>query len=361
MIELKGITKQYLYGERILGSLDMRVDDGEVIAVLGGKGSGRTTLLKVVAGVTDCEGEVLIGGSPIAKRPDGVLMVFDDLALFKNRSFYYNLAYPLKIRGVDKYEIDKRVRACAERMGITACLFEKVRKMPLIDVKRLALARLYLRDYQALLIDDITDGLDRDGARILWSEAAAVICDKAKQGVSVIYSTHSAQEALSVSDRIAVLHSGELKQLAKPQEIIESPANVWAAQALDEYYHFERARLQREDGILKLTLAEGNTSDGGEIKLDAGVFDGRIADGYEGCEVFIGWHCYDFSEDGERMDEVSYSVRVSDGYILHTKGGICVKSSIKKERVCTLPDMRKALLYDLTNENSLLKESQILK
>lgn len=94
MIELKGVTKQYLYGARVLGSVELKVDDGGIVALLGDKGSGKTTLLKVAAGVTDCEGEVLISGAPLAKRPDDVLMVFDDLAVFKNRTFYYNLAYP---------------------------------------------------------------------------------------------------------------------------------------------------------------------------------------------------------------------------------------------------------------------------
>ena len=360
MIELRGVAKQYLYGARVLGSVDMTVEDGEIVALLGGDGSGKTTLLKVAAGVTECEGEVLISGNPIAKRPDDVLMVFDDLAVFANRSFYYNLAYPLKLRGVNESEIDKRVKACAERMGITACLYEKVRKMPLIDVKRLAIARLFLREYKALYIDDITSGLDRDEADELWSEVVPIILEKAKEGVSVIYATHSTDEAVSIANRIAVLHYGEIKQIGSAKEICENPSNIWAAQALDKYYHFERARLERRDGGLRIVLgvetpvskvADGNETN--ETVLDGSVFEGRIASGYEGETVFIGWHSNDFAEVGERMESVSYAVREGDAYILHTPSGICVKRDNKAEEVCTLPNIARAFLFDFTNENNI--------
>ena len=81
---------------------------------------------------------------PLAKKPDDVIMIFDDLALFANRSCYYNLAYPLKIRGANKDEIDKRVKAAAEKVGITASLYFKARKLDSIDKKRLAIARVLI-------------------------------------------------------------------------------------------------------------------------------------------------------------------------------------------------------------------------
>ncbi len=356
MIELKGVTKQYLYGARVLGSVELKVDNGEIVALLGDRGSGKTTLLNVAAGVTDCEGEVLISGTPLAKRPDDVLMVFDDLAVFKNRTFYYNLAYPLMLRGVDRSEADILIKACAERMGITACLYERVRKMPLLDVKRLAVARLFLRDYKALLIDDITDGLNRDEAEQLWSEVAPIIIQKAREGVSVIFSAHQVEEAMSVADRIAVLHYGEVKQIGCAEDIYNNPSNIWAAQALDKYYHFERARLERRDGRLKIILGvQTPVYVADEYELDGGVFEGRIADGYEGESIFIGWHCGDFALGGERVEKVEYAIRENGCYILHTESGICLSSKEKKEYVCTLPDMEKACLYDFTNENSILK------
>ena len=350
MIELKGVAKQYLYGARVLGGTELSVADGEVVALLGDSGSGKTTLLKLIAGVTDCEGEVLICGAPVSKRPDDVLMVFDDLAVFKNRTFYYNLAYPLKIRGVDKGETDRLVKSSAEIMGITACLYEKVSKMPLIDVKRLAIARLFIRDYKALLIDDITAGLSREEADILWREVAPIILKKAREGVSVIYATSSRAEAISISDRIAVLHYGELKQIAPAKIIYENPSNIWAAEALDAHYRFERARIENKDG--RLTLYIGSPDD--EYALDGEVFRGKLAYGYENKPVFAGWHSDDFAEDGERREAVEYAIAEGDCYILHTSSGVSVKNATKKDTVCTLPNVNKVKLFDYTNENDIL-------
>lgn len=377
MIELKGVTKQYLYGARVLGNTDMRVDSGEIVALLGDSGSGKTTLLKVIAGVTDCEGDVLIDGSHIAKKPDDVIMLFDDLAVFKNRSFYYNLSYPLTVRGVEKHRRDKLVKEAAERMGITACLYEKVYKMPLIDVKRLAVARLFLRDYKVLLVDDITDGLSREEADELWGELAPILIDKAKQGVSVVFATKNRDEALSVADRIAVMHYGEIKQVDSVENIKNNPSNIWAAQALDGHYHFERVRLERKDDVLKIVLGVKTPTERSERKeqkedtkgyeLDASVFDGKIVDGYEGKDVFIGWHSDGFaiadrviepsglSESDSRSEKVKYSLRTQDGYELYTESGICVKSKEKTDTVCTLPNLACARLYDFASENSLHK------
>lgn len=356
MIELRGVTKQYLYGARILGGIDMRVEDGEIVALLGDKQSGKTTMLKVIAGVTDCEGEVLIDGSPLDKKPDDVLMVFDDLAVFENRSFYYNLAYPLKIRGLNKAEIDRKVTAAAERVGVTAWLRDKVKKAPLIYVKRLGLARLFLREYRALLVDNITCGLSREEASELWGEVAPILLEKARQGVSVVYSTTDKGEAISVSDRVAVLHLGELKQLAPWEIICSSPASIWAAQATDSHYHFERARLEEKDGKLQIVLGvKTPVSEACEYALNAECLRDKIVDGFCGNDVYVGCRAEDFAEEGERNERVEYALRCDDGYLMRTESGVWVKNGSKSESVCTLPRIEKIRLYDFNSENSLHK------
>lgn len=352
MIKLLGVAKQYLYGARVLGSTDLCVEDGEIVSLLGGDGSGKTTLLKVIAAVTDCEGEVLINGKPVDKRPDDVIMIFDDLAVFKNRSFYYNLAYPLKIRGVGKCDIDRLVNEAAKRMGIVACLGEKVRRMPLIDVKRLALARLFLRDYKALLVDDITRGLSREEADELWKETMPILLEAASRGVSVMFATSDSREAISVANRIAVMNCGEIKQIGSAEDIYRNPSSIWAAQALDEHYRFERATLERENGRLVVV----HKGQGENFVMDAGVFDGKIATGFEGKDVYIGWHAEDFALDGDTCTEdVAYAVRdgVDSGFLLYTANGTHVRSDKIRERVCVLPKIEKARLFDFNSENSL--------
>lgn len=360
MIELKGVTKQYLYGARILGATDMIIKDGEIVALLGDEGSGRTTFIKVASAVTDCEGEVLLDGTPVKTKTDDVAVVFDDLAVFGNRTFYYNLAYPLKIRGYEKSEIDSRVKAAAERLGITACLYERVKKMPLIDVKRLAIARLLIRDVKAIFIDDITSGLCQKDARALWSEVAPIILQKAKEGKTVVFSTSVREEAMSVADRIAVMHYGEIKQIDAASRIESAPDNVWAAQAFDVHYHFERAELTRDGEGLKLIfgIADPVSEEERTYTLDASCFDGMIADGYEGKTVIVGWRCDCFAKDGDRTERVKYALYENGAYLLYTESGIVVSSEQKQDTVCTLPVVEKARLYDFTNENSIHKRER---
>lgn len=347
MLELIGVSKQYLYGARVLGSLDMKIRDGEIIALLGDELSGKTTLLKVIASVTDCEGKVLFDGQPLEKKPDDVIMVFDDLAMFENRSCYYNLAYPLKIRGYDKQKIKEIVNACADKLGIVAILYDKVKHTSLIDRKRLAIARLFLRESKVVLIDDITRDLSKDEASELWREVAPVLQKQAQDGKIVIFATRDKDEALSISDRIAVLHYGEVKQFGTYDEIVCSPSNVWAMQAFDKDYRFEKARLVVKDGTLIATTEDG-------FDIDLKHLEGRIVDSYIGQDVFVGWgsDCYDI--DGDRKATVSDCIRTKDGYELHFEGGIA-HSNVKLSTVGTLPRKGKSSVYDYTNENSIIK------
>lgn len=347
MIKLDGVSKQYLYGARVLFGVDLEVKDGEIVSVLGDEQSGKTTLLKVVAGVTDCEGQVLIDGSPIAKKPDDVIMVFDDLAIFDNRSCYYNLAYPLKIRGLDKAAIDVKVKECAKIAGITAILYERAGKASLIDRKRLALARLFLRDCKAVLVDDIARGLDKEEAATLWSEVAPVLVEKAREGKSVIFATRDKDEALSIADRIVVLHYREVKQIGTYEDVMQNPSNVWAAQAFDEDYHFEKATLDVKNGALVCKTCDG-------YKIDVSHLCGKVAPEYIGKTVLAGWRsdCYDV--DGERKIAVDYALKRQDGYIL-VCGDARVKSKEKSNEVGTLPLANATRLFDDTNENSIVK------
>jgi len=337
MIKLDGVSKQYLYGARVLFGVDLEVKNGEIIAVLGDEQSGKTTLLKVVAGVTDCEGQVLVDGAPISKKPDDVIMVFDDLAIFDNRSCYYNLAYPLKIRGLDKAAIDEKVKECAKRVGITAILYERAGKASL----------MFLRDCKAILVDDITRGLDKEEAATLWSEVAPILVEKAREGKSVIFATRDKDEALSIADRIVVLHYREVKQIDTYEDIMQNPSNVWAAQAFDEDYHFEKATLDVKNGALVCKTCDG-------YSIDVTHLDGKIADEYIGKTVLAGWRsdCYDVG--GERKIAVDYSLKRQDGYIL-VCGDTRVKSKEKSNEVGTLPLANAARLFDDTNENGIVK------
>lgn len=346
MLELRGVAKQYLYGARLFGSLDMKFESGEIVAFLGDEGSGKTSLLKVIAAVTDCEGQVLFDGQPLDKKPDDVIMVFDDLALFENRTGFYNLAYPLKIRGYDKQSVIEIVNRCADKLGVVAILYDKMKNVPLIDRKRLAVARLFLRDAKVILVDDITCGLCKDEAKQLWNEVAPILQDFAKQGKIVLFSTSDKDEALSIADKVAVLHYGEVKQFGTYESVRSNPSNIWAAQAFDEDYHFEKARLECKDGTLTAVTEDG-------FDIDLTHLKGRIVESYISQNVFVGWNCDSYDTSGERKEKVESYLRTENGYCLKTKNGV-VRSDEKLDETGTLAQKGKAAVYDFTNENSII-------
>ena len=348
MIKLNGVTKQYLYGAQVLSALDMEIKDGEIIAVLGDEGSGKTTFIKVVSAVEDCDGEVLLNGKPMLQKTDDTIVVFDDLALFGNRTCRYNLAYPLMIRGYGKQEIAQTVGAAAERMGIVAILNDKVKKTSLIDRKRLAIARLLLRPAKAVFVDDITDGLSEQESKIILDEIQPILIDFARKGASVVYSTTSRDEAKSIADRIVVLHYGEVKQIDSVDEIYSRPQNVWAGEAVDEFFAFEEAALPRVEGKLKIVFD-------GKFTLNADKFEGKLLDGFEGKNVYVGWHGNDYAESGEREEPVEYSYRRGDEFVNVTTSGRKVVCDKKLDSVCTLPNVNKCYLFDKENENSIEK------
>ncbi len=346
MLELRGVTKQYLYGARVLGAVDMQVVDGEIVAVLGAPASGKTTLLKCMAGVEACEGEVLVDGAPLGKKPDNVQLIFDDAAVFFKRSCIYNLAYPLKIRGVDKDEIKAKVETAAKELGVFACLEERADKVSLLERKRLAAARLLLRDARNILVDDIAAGLSENEGEELWAQLMPILVKKAKSGASVVYSTQSLRQAASVSDRIVIMAAGELKQTGSFDEIYAAPASVWAAQAVDPYFHFERTTAELDGERLTLNIR-------GE-KVDVSHLKDKIPHAYLGREIVAGWHGEDFATDKEAREEVAYCVRDGGKFVHITRSGLKVAREKRMDEVCVLPIPERILLFDATNENSIL-------
>lgn len=354
MLRFVGVTKQYLYGARLFGALDLTVADGEIIAVYGDEGAGKTSFLKTAAGAEECEGEVLLDGKKVGGRTDDVIMVFEDGAVFKWRTAFDNLAYPLKLRGTDKVEIASRVLAAAEKTGIGGvCLDLRARSLSAAERRRMSLARLFLRDAKLLVIDEPTAGLSRKEAESLWSDVAPLLKEKAAQGVTVIYSTSSREEALSICDRLVVLHNGEVKQIASVPEILRDPENVWAAQAVDGNYNYEKCLLFDENGALNIVFRNGK-------RISAEVFRGKIAEGYVGKEVLCGWYptksataCGSAREGFS--ERVVYSVADRYGRTLTTKSGLRTRSDADAETADAYPCEDGFALFDATNENSITK------
>jgi ABC-type Fe3+/spermidine/putrescine transport system ATPase subunit len=376
MLELKGLTKQYLYGARVLSALDLVVQNGEIIAVLGGEGSGKTTFIKAVSGATDSEGEILIDGKALKHKTDDVIVLFDDGALFKRKTVYKNLAYPLKIRKTSEAEIDARVKAAAELAGVAPVLYSPIFMLNAVDRRKVSAARLFLREAKVLLLDELTAHLEREEAENLWREYAPLLLQKKAEGKIIIFATADAEEAVSVADRIIVLHAGEIKQIGTVDEILNTPASVWAAEALDNCYNSENVLLEERGGELFLIFEN-------KYVLSAELFRGRISESYIGKQVLAGWHGADFSglsvsadksanmydragdksdksqeavENAVRMEAVQFALRTANGYVLHTASGKKALRAAKERAINTLPDISKVRLFDASNENSIMTD-----
>lgn len=353
MLTLEAFAKQYLYGARLFGGIDAEFADGEIVAVLGGEGSGKTSFLKSLCGAEKAEGRVLLDGETIARKTDKVMMVFDDGAVFGHKTVYDNLAYPLGLRGVDKVEIASRVIAAAERMGIGACLNMRARTLSSAEKRRMSLARLLVRDVRLCLIDEPAAGLTREDAESLFCDLHPVLRSLADKGTTVIYATSSREEAFAAADRVVVLVGGEVRQIGSREDILSAPRSIWAAQALDKDYNVAKCVLSDENGRITLVFGENDT-------VDAECLRDGIEESYFGKEVLAGWYPEGAAKDGAAARITERAVLcVGDrfGYVLHSENGFAERCDARRDTVHIRPDAAAVTLFERTSEFSIMKNT----
>ena len=219
MLKLEGVVKQYSYGKRLFGAVDMTVNDGEILSILGLQGAGKTTLLKTIAGIEEYEGKITLDGKEIKGRTDDVIMVFDDGALFPQKTVFDNLAYPLKIRGFHKVEIAEKVMKVADDFGLFATLKTRVKNLTLAEKRKVSLARLLMRESRLILIDDFLKDMPLSDADDLFDEVSKICFDLAQNnGTTVIFATETPRYAFGFGDRTMVLVDGTIMQIGTYQE-----------------------------------------------------------------------------------------------------------------------------------------------
>jgi putative spermidine/putrescine transport system ATP-binding protein len=233
-LQVDGVAKRY--GAVVaLGGVSLSVAAGEFLTILGPSGSGKTTLLKVVAGFEFPDaGRVTVGGADItdvspAKRNIG--MVFQNYALFPHMSVARNIAFPLQMRGVPKSEIDRRViqaMALVELQGYGERLPSQLSGG---QQQRVALARAVVFDPTLLLLDEPFGALDRKLRESMQLEVRRL---QRRLGLTTVFITHDQEEALVLSDRIAVMDGGAIRQIGAPDEIYDRPADDFVAQFIGE-------------------------------------------------------------------------------------------------------------------------------
>jgi multiple sugar transport system ATP-binding protein len=226
---LDSIAKTY-GGVTALHGLTLEIRDREFLTLLGPSGCGKTTTLNLIAGLEELSaGRILFDGEDVSRLPAerrNVAMVFQTYALYPHMTVYQNIAFGLLNHGVPRAEADTRVRRAARELEIEGLLARKPRQLSGGQRQRVALARAIVRDPRAYLLDEPLSNLDARLRITMRTELKRLHYELER---TFIYVTHDQAEALTLSDRIAVLHEGRLQQVAPPERIYQRPANRFVA------------------------------------------------------------------------------------------------------------------------------------
>jgi sn-glycerol 3-phosphate transport system ATP-binding protein len=272
-LQLQGLRKNF-GATQVLRQIDLSLHDGEMLVIVGASGCGKSTLLRLVAGLeTPSAGKVIIAGRDVTGLDPSerdIAMVFQNYALYPHMSVFDNMAYGLRIRGLSRAQITRKVEEAADLLGLEALLARKPRQLSGGQRQRVAMGRAIVRDPKLFLFDEPLSNLD---ARLRVQMRAEIRKLQRRLGVTSLYVTHDQVEAMTLGDRLLILHEGQPAQLATPMEVFERPANTYVAGFIGSpTMNFLPGRLIR---------------DGTAVQLDAGPLIPLTAR-YRGHRVLLG-------------------------------------------------------------------------
>ena len=259
-VELDNVSKTYPGGVRAVDRVSLAVADREFVVLVGPSGCGKTTTLRMVAGLEDVtSGVIRIGGRVVNDVPPkdrDVAMVFQNYALYPHMTVYGNMAFPLKVRGTAKVEIHRRVTEAARTLDIEHLLDRKPRELSGGQRQRVAVGRAIVREPAAFLFDEPLSNLD---AKLRVTTRGELKRMHQRLRVTTVYVTHDQEEAMTLGDRIVVMHDGVIQQADSPLTTYNQPANRFVAGFIgmppmnffDVLVKVEQGRLVFEEGRLK--------------------------------------------------------------------------------------------------------------
>ncbi|HSO02409.1 MAG TPA: ABC transporter ATP-binding protein [Gaiellaceae bacterium] len=259
-VELERVTRRF--GEVVaVDALDLEVREGEFLSLLGPSGCGKTTTLRLIAGFERPDaGAIRIGGSDVARLPPyrrPVNTVFQSYALFPHLSVLDNVAYGLKQRRVPRTERRARARSLLELVRLPGVEHRRPRELSGGQQQRVALARALVLEPKVLLLDEPLGALDLKVRKELQIELKRI---QLSVGITFVYVTHDQEEALAMSDRVAVMSGGRIEQLGRPQEIYDDPATPFVAGFIGETNFIEsrgKTVAVRPEGLRVAREGEG--------------------------------------------------------------------------------------------------------
>ena len=305
-IELEQLTKVYPDGTRAVQGLDLEVADGEFVVFVGPSGCGKTSALRMIAGLEEItSGTVRVGGAVVNDLPPkarDMAMIFQNYALYPHMNAFDNMAFGLRMRGVDRGEIRRRVESAAEILGLSDVLNKKPRHLSGGQRQRVAMGRAIVREPKAFLMDEPLSNLDAKMRVQMRAEIARIQRDLA---VTTVYVTHDQSEAMTLGDRVCVLRGGVLQQVDRPQALYARPVNLFVAGFIGSpAMNLVEATIVERDGGLAVRFGPH------ELAVPAEVVAARPAlAGYVGRRLALGIRPEDIG-DGPGRDGARLAVTV---------------------------------------------------
>lgn len=246
-VSVRGVVHQYRE-VRALDGVSLEIAAGEFVTLLGASGSGKTTLLRVIAGlIQPTDGKVFIDGRDVTAVPPqgrGVGFVFQNYALFPHLTIYENVAYPLRIRRVSDVEVRRRVAHVLELVGLPDVGQRRTAQLSGGQQQRIAVARALVYGPAVLLMDEPLGALDRKLRKRMQLELRRL---QHELSITCIYVTHDQEEALTMSDRVAVMHDGHILQIANADGLYRSPISPFVADFVGDT-NLLRGRIEHAGG-----------------------------------------------------------------------------------------------------------------
>jgi multiple sugar transport system ATP-binding protein len=337
------LTKVYPDGTEAVTGLDLEIGHGEFVVFVGPSGCGKTTALRMIAGLeTITDGTVKIEGEVVNDLPPkdrDIAMVFQNYALYPHMNAGANMGFALKMRGVPKGEVEKRVREAAHILGLSDALKKKPRTLSGGQRQRVAMGRAIVRQPQAFLMDEPLSNLDAKLRVEMRAEIARIQRDL---HVTTVYVTHDQTEAMTMGDRVAVMRNGLLQQVDRPQVLYERPRNLFVAEFIGSpAMNLIQADLSRSDGAVWARFGEHG------LRLDESLLEQRPAlSRFEGRRVVVGIRPEDM-EDAALLQEADGDHRLTVLCDIREDMGseVYVHFNVKGEPV-TAPEVVEALVVD---------------
>ncbi|MDB6051254.1 MAG: spermidine/putrescine transporter ATP-binding protein [Pseudomonas sp.] len=258
LVSFRGVQKSYDGENLIVKDLNLEIRKGEFLTLLGPSGSGKTTSLMMLAGFeTPTAGEIQLAGRSINNVPPhkrDIGMVFQNYALFPHMTVSENLAFPLSVRGLNKSDLADRVKRSLSMVQLDPFAHRYPAQLSGGQQQRVALARALVFEPQLVLMDEPLGALDKQLREHMQMEIKHL---HQRLGVTVVYVTHDQGEALTMSDRVAVFHQGEIQQIAPPRTLYEEPKNTFVANFIGENNRLNGNLISRTGDRCIVALARG--------------------------------------------------------------------------------------------------------